>query len=140
MKVAVVTGRRHIEIREIPTPQVQPSTVLLKVKLCAICGTDLVFADDPRLDNYKEGKNKFEAVLGHEWVGEVVEIGPGGGLVNRRPCRRFSGQLRAMLLVSAGSASPLYRGQGKYCGFRRRHPDIDERRDGRVYHPVPAKC
>ncbi|MGP8080720.1 MAG: zinc-dependent alcohol dehydrogenase [Dehalococcoidales bacterium] len=77
MKVAVVTGRRHIEIREIPTPQVQPSTVLLKVKLCAICGTDLVFADDPRLDNYKEGKNKFEAVLGHEWVGEVVEIGAG---------------------------------------------------------------
>ena len=51
MKAAVVTGRRHIEIREIPTPQVQPGTVLLKVKLCAICGTDLVFVDDPRLDN-----------------------------------------------------------------------------------------
>src|SRR5271157_5526707 len=78
MKVAVVIGRRHFEIREIPIPKVQPGIVLLKVKLCAICGTDLVFVDDPWLDNInKEGKNKFEAVLGHEWVGEVVEIGAG---------------------------------------------------------------
>ena len=73
MKAAVVTGRRHIEIREIPAPIVLPETVLLKVKLCAICGTDLVFVDDPRLDNI----DKFEAVLGHEWVGEVVEVGAG---------------------------------------------------------------
>jgi len=40
MKAAVVTGRRRFEIREIPTPQVGPGTILLKVKLCAICGTD----------------------------------------------------------------------------------------------------
>ena len=73
MKAAVVTGRRRIEIREIPEPKILPGTVLLKVKLCAICGTDLVFVDDQRLDNI----NKFEAVLGHEWVGEVVEVGAG---------------------------------------------------------------
>ena len=78
MKAAVVTGRRRFEIREIPTPKVQPGTLLLKVKLCAVCGTDLVFVDDPRLDNInKEGSPKFEAVLGHEWVGEVAEIGAG---------------------------------------------------------------
>jgi (R,R)-butanediol dehydrogenase/meso-butanediol dehydrogenase/diacetyl reductase len=78
MKAAVVTGRRRFEIREIPIPKVQPGTLLLKVKLCAICGTDLVFVDDPRLDDVnKPGQPKFEAVLGHEWVGEVVEIGAG---------------------------------------------------------------
>jgi len=73
MKAAVVTGRRRIEIRDIPEPKILPGTVLLKVKLCVICGTDLVFVDDQRLDNI----NKFEAVLGHEWVGEVVEVGAG---------------------------------------------------------------
>ena len=53
MKAAVVTGRRRFEIREIPTPQAQPGTVLIKVKLCAICGTDLEFVDNPRLDEKK---------------------------------------------------------------------------------------
>ena len=78
MKAAVVTGRRRFEIREIPTPQVQPGTVLLKVKLCAICGTDLEFVDNPRLDEKnQDGSAKFEAVLGHEWVGEVAEVGKG---------------------------------------------------------------
>ena len=78
MKAAVVTGRRHFEIREIPTPQAQPGMVLLKVKLCAICGTDLEFVDNPQLDEKnKDGSPKFEAVLGHEWVGEVAEVGKG---------------------------------------------------------------
>jgi (R,R)-butanediol dehydrogenase / meso-butanediol dehydrogenase / diacetyl reductase len=78
MKAAVVTGRRRFEIREIPTPRAEPGKVLLKVKLCAICGTDLEFVDNPQLDEKnKDGSAKFEAVLGHEWVGEVVEVGQG---------------------------------------------------------------
>jgi (R,R)-butanediol dehydrogenase/meso-butanediol dehydrogenase/diacetyl reductase len=78
MKAAVVTGRRRFEIREIPTPKAQPGTVLLQVKLCAICGTDLEFVDNPQLDEKnKDGSPKFEAVLGHEWVGKVVEVGKG---------------------------------------------------------------
>lgn len=79
MKAAVVTGRRQFEIRELPTPEVHPGTLLLKVRCCAICGTDLEYVDSPRWDNPEE-KQTFklgEAVLGHEWVGEVVEIGEG---------------------------------------------------------------
>jgi len=74
MKAAVVIGRRRFEIRETPTPQAQPGQVVLKVRLCAICGTDLEFVDNLRLDDKKE---KIEAVLGHEWVGEVVDVGRG---------------------------------------------------------------
>ncbi|MBW2092787.1 MAG: alcohol dehydrogenase catalytic domain-containing protein, partial [Deltaproteobacteria bacterium] len=74
MKAAVVTGRRRFEIRELPTPEVQPGTLLLKVKLCAICGTDLEYVDSPGWDaNIEEGSLRpQEAVLGHEWVGEVI--------------------------------------------------------------------
>jgi (R,R)-butanediol dehydrogenase/meso-butanediol dehydrogenase/diacetyl reductase len=79
MKAAVVTGRRRFEIRELPTPKVQPGTLLLKVKRCAICGTDLEYVDNPRWDG-QDGEDVFppgEAVLGHEWVGEVAEVGEG---------------------------------------------------------------
>ena len=78
MKAAVVTGRRKFEIRDLPVPKVQPGTLLLKVTRCAICGTDLEFVDSPALD--ASGEDFFqpgEAILGHEWVGEVVEIGEG---------------------------------------------------------------
>jgi len=82
MKAAVVTGRRQFEIREVPTPEVRPGTLLLKVKRCSICGTDLEFVDHPGWDK-PGGEERFlgskldEAILGHEWVGEVVEIGEG---------------------------------------------------------------
>ena len=78
MKAAVVTGRRRFEIRELPIPKVQPGTLLLKVKRCAICGTDLEYVDSPAWE--QNGEDIFtpgEAVLGHEWVGEVVEVGEG---------------------------------------------------------------
>ncbi len=79
MKAAVVTGRRRFEIRELPTPQVQPGTLLLRAKRCAICGTDLEYVDSPLWDENNEGSpfRLQEAVLGHEWVGEVVEVGEG---------------------------------------------------------------
>ena len=80
MKAAVVTGRKKFEIRELPKPKVMPGTLLLKIKCCAICGTDLEYVDNPRWDEGGEGEPAFkpgEAVLGHEWVGEVVEIGEG---------------------------------------------------------------
>lgn len=79
MKAAVVMGKRRFEIRELPKPEVQPGTLLIRVKCCAICGTDLEYAESPGWDA-KEGDDQIkpaEAVLGHEWVGEVVEVGEG---------------------------------------------------------------
>jgi len=79
MNAAVVTGRRRFEIRELPTPKVMPGTLLLKVKRCAICGTDLEYVDSPKWEG-DDGGPPFqtgEAILGHEWVGEVVTIGDG---------------------------------------------------------------
>lgn len=76
MKAAVVTGKRRFEIKELPTPKVQPGTLLLKVKRCGICGTDLEYVDNPGWDA-GEGPKPAEAILGHEWVGEVVKVGEG---------------------------------------------------------------
>jgi len=80
MKAAVVKGRRRIEIEEIPTPKVRPGTLLIRPKVCAICGTDLEYVDSPGWEGQGSGPLsmvKVGSILGHEWVGEVVEVGEG---------------------------------------------------------------
>ena len=41
MKAAVYVGKQRFEIQEIPTPEPEPGEILVKVSLCAICGTDV---------------------------------------------------------------------------------------------------
>ncbi|GAI70016.1 unnamed protein product, partial [marine sediment metagenome] len=40
MLAAIYKGRKNIEIRNIPKPEIGDNEVLLKVKACSICGTD----------------------------------------------------------------------------------------------------
>jgi len=73
MKAAVVKGKRLIAYEEVPTPLVQPGTLLLKTKYCSICGTDLEY-----VDNQMEGDPvKAGAILGHEYAAEVAAVGEG---------------------------------------------------------------
>jgi threonine dehydrogenase-like Zn-dependent dehydrogenase len=69
MRALVFRDVGRIELTEIPVPKVtQPDDVLLKVKTVGICGSDLKIL---------AGKHHFKpnTVLGHEFCGEVVEIG-----------------------------------------------------------------
>lgn len=63
-----------VEIREVPVPTVGNGEILLKVKRAGVCGTDLhIWSWDP----WAKGRLKPPVTIGHEFVGEVVEIGPG---------------------------------------------------------------
>ncbi len=71
-----------IEDRPVPTPG--PGEVLLKTRLCGICGSDLhQFKHAGEIDRLARemgapGQDLTKGiVLGHEYVGEVVEFGPG---------------------------------------------------------------
>ena len=64
-------GEGHVELVDIPTPQPGPGQVLLKVKSVGICGTDLHIWEG-RFD-----KVRPPVTLGHEFAGEVAELGPG---------------------------------------------------------------
>ena len=69
MKALVFRKVGKIELTEIPIPGVKdPDDVLLKVKAVGICGSDLKILEGKH--HYKEN-----TVLGHEFCGEVVEIG-----------------------------------------------------------------
>ena len=69
MKALVFRDVGQIELTEIPVPKVkQPDDVLLKVKTVGICGSDLKIL---------AGKHHYKpnTVLGHEFCGEVVQVG-----------------------------------------------------------------
>ncbi len=72
MKAAVVKGRRLVAYEEVPTPSAQPGTLLLKMKYCCVCGSELEY-----VDNQRAPQNPIVAggILGHEFVAEVAEVG-----------------------------------------------------------------
>jgi len=69
MKAAVLVAPGKLEVREMPNPQIQSGEVLIRVKACAVCGTDL------RIYRHGHRKVVLPAVIGHEIVGRVEEVG-----------------------------------------------------------------
>jgi len=70
MKAAVFYGTRDIRVEEVETPEVGENDVLVRVKACGVCGSDV--------HSYKNAKYiemPKNAILGHEISGEVSKIG-----------------------------------------------------------------
>jgi len=72
MKTLVVNADGQLQIQEIPMPRYNSKQALVKTISCGICGTDATiikfgFKGFPR--------EKYPLMLGHEGVGQVVEIG-----------------------------------------------------------------
>ena len=65
MRAAMIEDKRKIVIRDVPEPVLDRDEVLIKVKYCGICGSDLHIY----LDGLSLG-------LGHEYSGNIVEMGP----------------------------------------------------------------
>lgn len=67
---AMVLDRQKaaLKLQEVPVPEIAPGQVLLKVKACGVCRTDLHIVDG----DLKEPK--LSLIPGHEIVGEVVDV------------------------------------------------------------------
>jgi L-iditol 2-dehydrogenase len=70
MKAAVLHANEDIRYEEIETPATRPGTVKVRVKASGICGSDV-----PRV--LHNGAHFYPIVLGHEFAGDVVEVGMG---------------------------------------------------------------
>lgn len=70
MKAAVLYGNEDIRYDDYQTPSVSAGTVKVAVKATGICGSDV-----PRV--LHNGAHFYPIVLGHEFSGEVVEVGEG---------------------------------------------------------------
>lgn len=67
----------RIELREYEAPRPGPEEVLIEVKACGICGSDVHMAQpDDEGYIYYPGLTGFPTILGHELSGIVVEAGP----------------------------------------------------------------
>ncbi len=70
MRAAVIYGPRDIRLETVEDPSIRGDEILLKVKACGICGSDIHI--------YKTGvmsASPNSRILGHEFSGEIVELG-----------------------------------------------------------------
>ena len=65
-------GYGNVGIRDVPVREPNDDELLIKIKYCGICGTDLhIYAD--------EFPNAPPVVMGHEYCGTIVKVGAEAG-------------------------------------------------------------
>jgi L-iditol 2-dehydrogenase len=75
-RVAYVTGPLKLEFAEIDLPKLRPGHVLVKPHMVGLCGSDVdMFAG--RIGYIKTGQLRYPFVPGHEFFGDIVELGSG---------------------------------------------------------------
>ena len=71
MRANVWSGRNTVQIENVPDPKIlNPRDAIVKISSTAICGSDLHL-----YDGYIPTMEKGD-ILGHEFMGEIVETGP----------------------------------------------------------------
>lgn len=118
--VKTARGPGHLELREVPVPQIAPDEVLIRVRACGICGSDLKIQDD---------KHPYTppVVIGHEFAGEIAEVGSGvtGWVVGDRvvseqhthACGRCRQCLTGNAFACASKRAPGYFVDGAFAEF-----------------------
>lgn len=73
MRAIVKTGPQvGMIVQEVPIPNCGPADVLIKVHAAGVCGTDLHIWE---WDRWASNRMKPPVTIGHEFAGEIVEIG-----------------------------------------------------------------
>ena len=70
-----------ITMKKVPIPSVGYNDVKIKILKTSICGTDVHIYN---WDKWAQKTIKMETTIGHEYYGEIVEVGEedtGGGLL-----------------------------------------------------------
>ncbi len=69
MKALVLEDIAKLIYKDVPDPVMKPGEVLLKIKACGICSSDI-----PRI--FTTGTYHFPTIPGHEFSGEIVDCAP----------------------------------------------------------------
>lgn len=77
MKAAVVYKKNDLRIEDLPKPEIPNGSILVKVKACAICGTDL------RIYRKGDYRASYPVVVGHEIAGVVADVATGVSSVKK---------------------------------------------------------
>lgn len=73
MKASRFLGKKTFAVTDLPTPHAGPGELVLRNQVCGVCGTDVhIYHGEPGSADVNP-----PVVLGHEYSGEVVEVGEG---------------------------------------------------------------
>jgi L-iditol 2-dehydrogenase len=70
MKALVLENLRDLQLRDVPEPELGSNDVLIQVKACGICGSDVHGYDG------STGRRIPPIIMGHEAAGIVIRVGP----------------------------------------------------------------
>ncbi|MGB3864894.1 MAG: alcohol dehydrogenase catalytic domain-containing protein [Xanthobacteraceae bacterium] len=107
MRAVVYLGPGQIAVRQVPEPVIQaPTDALVQVRMAGICGTDL-----HAVAGHFHGMNAG-SIVGHEFVGTVIDAGPA---VTRH---RRGDRVMASDFTSCGHCRHCAAGDNWQCGER----------------------
>ena len=110
MKALTWHGKHDMRCESVPDPQIEhPRDAIIKVTACAICGSDLHIYDGI-IPSMKHGD-----VLGHETMGEVVEVGSGNTKLEKGD--------RVVVPFTIACGECFFCQRGYYSGCERSNPN-----------------
>ena len=113
MKALAWHGKGDIRCEEVPDPKIEhPRDAIIKVTACAICGSDLHIYGGI-IPDMKKGD-----VLGHENMGEVVEVG------SENKALKVGDRVVVPFTISCGEC--FFCRNGFYSGCERTNPDHEK--------------
>jgi L-iditol 2-dehydrogenase len=69
MKAMLLSDYKQLDLVDVPKPQIGPDELLVQVKACGICGSDIHGWDG------STGRRRPRLIMGHEAAGVVAEVG-----------------------------------------------------------------
>lgn len=110
MKALIFNGPRDIRFESYDDPIMKtPNGAIVKVSMCSICGSDLHMYHGDTIGHMDYGKTRHRFCTGHEFIGEVVEVGPHTHTV------KLGDQVLAQGGTGCGSCSKCQSGQANKC-------------------------
>jgi L-iditol 2-dehydrogenase len=106
MKAGVLDRIEHLAVKEMPDPQLEEGSVIVKVRVCSICGTDL------RIYRHGDIRVQVPQILGHEISGEVADVD--SAVIDTRVGDRVAITPR----IACGQCFYCRKGQHIYCQNR----------------------
>jgi threonine dehydrogenase-like Zn-dependent dehydrogenase len=116
MKALCWHGKKDIRCDTVPDPQIEhPRDAIVKVTSCAICGSDLHL-----FNGFVPGMMRGD-ILGHEFMGEVVEVGP----ENRK--LKVGDRVVVPFTICCGECEQCRRGNWSVCERINRNKNVADK-------------
>ncbi|HET7867894.1 MAG TPA: alcohol dehydrogenase catalytic domain-containing protein, partial [Burkholderiaceae bacterium] len=109
-------GKHQIRCDTVPDPQIeQPRDAIIKVSSCAICGSDLHL-----FDGFMPGMKRGD-IMGHEFMGEVVEVGKDNKAL------KVGDRVVVPFTITCGECDQCVRGNFSLCERSNRNAPLAEK-------------